>query len=527
MQSNPPLKAASEEIIKGDLEDLSPGYHFYDHNNFQAFSAGGELGERLELNLSNANPENATLAEGEIQYHSSPMLFHDFRFKAWGIYEEIGFLGEKYLARYCDLADIKELEESGWGFPDLEPQPGQLVYQSYLANVSESKDLWANQEISKILIDTDNKTTITLAKPLQLEEGYKLSIRSMDITGKKVLVELSKNGQVIDSKIIQPSMTDATMGDKTYYFKKDLGNTQQIVIIGVHFNNTFKDQDVTGATVDGIFQISDTVTKIEVNQKHKIMSIKSIERGWIHDGHILMDNKDHPIVLSRNKDIPLMGNIHIKTLDQDIINEDNPLRYYIYMVIPRKLVTVPNVTKKQLKEAKKILESNQLQVQEMHEEVASVAEGLNYVTKQDPVPGSEVEAGSFVNLTIAIENLVEAPSVDVATPIPAEESQPTLITIVAISFFGLAFIFGGSYFVLRSKLVLKSDDKKVPKKSLGDLKPKISFRPQRDDLGSQDVGPDFSLQSHFAVGLRPIRDPGIQIVAEEDNLIVGERKDNE
>jgi hypothetical protein len=50
---------------------------------------------------------------------------------------------------------------------------------------------------------------------------------------------------------------------------------------------------------------------------------------------ITMDNKDNQIVLSKNKDIVLMQNIHIKTANQDAIEADNPLRFYIY-----KLVTV-------------------------------------------------------------------------------------------------------------------------------------------------------------------------------------------
>jgi hypothetical protein len=44
---------------------------------------------------------------------------------------------------------------------------------------------------------------------------------------------------------------------------------------------------------------------------------------------ITMDNKDNQIMLSKNKDIPLMGKIHIKTADQDG-TDAAPLRYYIY-----------------------------------------------------------------------------------------------------------------------------------------------------------------------------------------------------
>jgi hypothetical protein len=43
-----------------------------------------------------------------------------------------------------------------------------------------------------------------------------------------------------------------------------------------------------------------------------------------------MDNKDNQVTLSKNKDVVLMQNVHIKTADQDTINADTPLRYFIY-----------------------------------------------------------------------------------------------------------------------------------------------------------------------------------------------------
>ncbi|MGF3495604.1 MAG: PGF-CTERM sorting domain-containing protein, partial [Methanothrix sp.] len=36
------------------------------------------------------------------------------------------------------------------------------------------------------------------------------------------------------------------------------------------------------------------------------------------------------ITLNKNKDIALMAGIHVKTADQDVIDADNPLRFYIY-----------------------------------------------------------------------------------------------------------------------------------------------------------------------------------------------------
>ena len=64
--------------------------------------------------------------------------------------------------------------------------------------------------------------TVTSGTPLKMEEGYELAIKSIDIDGNKVYLELSKDGSVVDSKVISPSKDNPTMADKTYYYKKTL-----------------------------------------------------------------------------------------------------------------------------------------------------------------------------------------------------------------------------------------------------------------------------------------------------------------
>lgn len=96
--------------------------------------------------------------------------------------------------------------------------------------------------------------------------GY-FSIKSIDIDGNRVYLELSKDGAVVDSKAISPSFDYAGMKDKTYYYKKDIGDSKEVVIIAV-------------------------------------------------------DNEENEIILNKNKDISLMPGISIKTANSD------ELRYY-------------------------------------------------------------------------------------------------------------------------------------------------------------------------------------------------------
>ncbi len=51
-------------------------------------------------------------------------------------------------------------------------------------------------------MDDKDEMTVTSGTPLKLEEGYELAIKSIDIDGNKVYLELSKNGAVVDSKVV-------------------------------------------------------------------------------------------------------------------------------------------------------------------------------------------------------------------------------------------------------------------------------------------------------------------------------------
>jgi len=78
------------------------------------------------------------------------------------------------------------------------------------------------------------------------------------LTANKVYLELSKDGAVVDSKGRIPIQDQATMSDKTYYYKNPVvGDQKKLVTVGVHFKNAFRGADQNLATIDGVWQISD------------------------------------------------------------------------------------------------------------------------------------------------------------------------------------------------------------------------------------------------------------------------------
>jgi S-layer protein (TIGR01567 family) len=178
-----------------------------------------------------------------------PAKVADFAFSDWGRYYIIEYFDGIYFAGYAN---------------------------GYLKDNSGFGILRSNQR-SKVLIDNRKEQTVTSFEPLVLAQGYQLIIRSIDIDGNKVYLELSKDGQVVDSKVIAPSWVAAIMSDKTYYYKKNLGDTQDIVIIAVHFKNAFRGADQNLATIDGVFQISELIITDSTSNNHESPDLEEID----------------------------------------------------------------------------------------------------------------------------------------------------------------------------------------------------------------------------------------------------------
>ncbi len=168
--------------------------------------------------------------------------------------------------------------------------------------------------------------TVTSGTPLKLEEGYELAIKSIDIDGNKVFVSLSKDGNIVSEKVVQPSKDGATMADKTYHYKKTIGDTKEVAHTSESTSRT------PSAALTRTWPPSMVYSRypiphpsVEVDTEYDKMRIKTVSADTI-----TMDNKDNSITLNKNKDTALMAGIGIKTADQDDVTAENPLRFYIY-----------------------------------------------------------------------------------------------------------------------------------------------------------------------------------------------------
>jgi len=218
------------------------------------------------------------IEEKDLFYKTGPQPVK-FEFNDWGKYDVIGFMADKYFAGYNNLTKFTD-EASA---------------------INEG-------QLRKVLIDSDDSETIASGSVLSLEEGYELRIKQVDLNGNKVYLALAKDGSEIDSKVVTPSADPADKAS-SYMYKVDMGGEKDVPIIVAHIQSVFRSTESDLATVDGIFQVSDTPESVEEGEVHGKMKVETLG-----DDGITMKN-DGSISLGRGRTITIMENLKLEVAD--------------------------------------------------------------------------------------------------------------------------------------------------------------------------------------------------------------------
>jgi len=259
-------------------------------------------GERLSLQISGGE-----IGDSGVVYFTRAQE-EPMEFSAWGSRWTIGFLGEAYFAGYSS---------------------------GRLSNESGGEVLLRDERIAEVLIDDDDERTIERDVPLKLKEGYKLVIEEVDPEGEKVSLELLRDGARIDSAVVELSKENGSSSGGTYLFKRPVGG-EDVAFVAAHFKNAFSSGWDYLVTVDGLWQISDDTVRIEEGDEWGEMTVEEVDP---EEMVITMTNEDRKISLFRGRSRHLLGDIGIKTADQDDVEDainattgrpENPLRFWIY-----------------------------------------------------------------------------------------------------------------------------------------------------------------------------------------------------
>ncbi|RLG27605.1 hypothetical protein DRO03_11810, partial [Methanosarcinales archaeon] len=231
--------------------------------------------ETLTIHLGSCT--DRTIAEGDLNYITTAADI-DFEYNDWGSYKLIGFMAEEYFAGY-------EAKDT-----DITNENIRLL----------SKDM-----LSRVLIDEDEKHTISTGASLELKEGYELKIVRLDIDGGQAQIDLMKDGKSVD--------TDIVTSPDTYVYTEDIKKLDDVPLVAVHIDNVFAGTESDLLVIDGIFQISDDFIPVDAGEDYGEMEIQSAS-GYT----IRMENSDD-IDLEAGEIVDIMGNLKFLVADNDTL----------------------------------------------------------------------------------------------------------------------------------------------------------------------------------------------------------------
>ena len=252
--------------------------------NFEGFYYNIDEGIGTE-ELKVEELDGSDIPSDKLVYQSSPQAVK-FEHSNWGNFTVVRFMADKYFAGYPDGA---------------------------VNGAVDRVSLLSNNILSKVLIDSDDKESMSSGSALALENSYSLGIKEVDVNGNSVWIQLEKDGKVVDDGFV--------FAGQDYVYKTDVGKATDIPLIIVHFGTVFSGTETSAVFVQGIFQISDDYTGINDGDTFGKMEVTSVS-----DNGITMKNSDD-IRLDKGETTEVMNNVSFKTADADI------LRFYPFVTV--------------------------------------------------------------------------------------------------------------------------------------------------------------------------------------------------
>ena len=237
-----------------------------------------------------------TIGTNKLVYSTSPQEV-SFTHSAWGKYQVIGFMADKYFAGYTsntsstntrpttDFSGISALAQGG---------------------------------LHKVLIDDDTKQTIAVGGTLALRDGYVLKATDIDMNARQMLLSLLKDGSELD-------VSPLSAGE-TYVYTKTVGGVESLPLIMIRFDSVFAGQELQTAFIKGLFQISEDTTIVRAGDKFGSMEVDTVGLSGIQ-----MTNSAN-IGLNKGTTATVMGDLKIQ-----VANNDSAVRFALTVDRPSNL----------------------------------------------------------------------------------------------------------------------------------------------------------------------------------------------
>jgi S-layer protein (TIGR01567 family) len=276
---HPRTYAAGNRIWDGSRPDLFSLKYTWNPMSFSGFyyDINSDVGNE-SITMTMNSYTDRTINEGNIVYDTTPEEV-GFGYSGFGSYQVIGFMADKYFAGYTANT--------------TPPNPTtQVVGLSMLDQ----------GQLPQVLIDDDVKRIISVGGTLTLQEGYVLKAVDINLSARTMLVELLKDGNVVD-----PGTT--VNASQTYvYTPSRVGAVSNLSIIMVRVDNV--SSDVQTASLQGLFQISSNPTSVKIGDVYNDMTVTNV-------GQDIEMSNTNAVSLNQGSTVNLMGNINILVADND------------------------------------------------------------------------------------------------------------------------------------------------------------------------------------------------------------------
>ncbi|MCL7414358.1 MAG: hypothetical protein M8353_12230, partial [ANME-2 cluster archaeon] len=164
-------------------------------------------------------------------------------------------------------------------------------------------------KLSKLLVDDKQSHTIRTGQVYELGEGYAVTAQQVDVDGKKVWLELTKNGEYVADKIIEVAST-APYTANVWIYDQDIAGETDVVTLKLFVEQVFQGQVDSLAVIKGIWQISDTAMEVKTDDKVGKLKVTNIGTDTI-----TMKNADSSFTLTQNTDVKITPDLAFRVAD--------------------------------------------------------------------------------------------------------------------------------------------------------------------------------------------------------------------
>ena len=184
-------------------------------------------------------------------------------------------------------------------------------------------------KLAKLILDSNDKYTVRTGEKLDLGQGYAIEAKQVDVDGKKVWLEFSKDGEFIDDEIIEVGTGDSASNTWNVELD-DIQGEDDVVVLKLHVNQVFQGAVDSIAQIEGVWLI-DYANAMTIESDDEFGELNKVSVS----GDTLKITNDDTFTLTRDSEEVIGQGMSFKIAD----TSNSELRYYPFVEM-----TVGNVT---------------------------------------------------------------------------------------------------------------------------------------------------------------------------------------